>query len=155
MNGLQLRLDTNTLEGLKQIQVSLDNLKKLLPQRTKQSLTDFEAALNVTKLSLADKESSIAKVATEVKKLGKSTDQFEAFMIKDLIKAMRKSMPTENLGPMGNMALDMFDQAVSDSLSQRRQFGLSQLMLGELSNSALAQESYRLTNSIPTRNTKQ
>ena len=95
-------------------------------------------------MTLQEKASQVESVIRDIEKLEKSTENFEAFLVKDLIRIMRKSMSTEKLGPMGDLALETMDQAIAESFSQRKQMGISQMLLGDLARGVLGQRSYQL-----------
>lgn len=58
------------------------------------------------------------KKVAELKKLQKASEDFEAVFVKGLLAQMRKSSFSEDIGPMGDMAKDMMDQALAESLSK-------------------------------------
>ncbi|HRJ26789.1 MAG TPA: hypothetical protein PLO61_04675 [Fimbriimonadaceae bacterium] len=126
------------------LQESLQKLEGVLPQRAAESLQHFEKLLGETKMTLQEKASQVESVIRDIEKLEKSTENFEAFLVKDLIRIMRKSMSTEKLGPMGDLALETMDQAIAESFSQRKQMGISQMLLGDLARGVLGQRSYQL-----------
>lgn len=55
---------------------------------------------------------------TELAKLQKVAQDFEAIFVKGLLSQMRRSSFAEKGGPMADMAKDMMDQAVSESVSR-------------------------------------
>ena len=56
----------------------------------------------------------------ELKKLQKASEDFEAVFVKRLLTQMRKTSFSEDIGPMGDLAKDMMDQALAESLSRSR-----------------------------------
>ena len=54
----------------------------------------------------------------ELKKLQKASEDFEAVFVKRLLSQMRKTSFSEDIGPMGDLAKDMMDQALAESLSR-------------------------------------
>ena len=58
------------------------------------------------------------KSYTELKKLEKASQDFEAIFVKGLLSQMRKVSFSEESGAMGDMAKDMMDQAVAESVSK-------------------------------------
>ncbi|HXH61800.1 MAG TPA: rod-binding protein [Fimbriimonadaceae bacterium] len=58
------------------------------------------------------------KKMAELKKLEKASQDFEAIFVKGLLSQMRKSSFAEKTDEMGDMAKDMMDQAVAESVSR-------------------------------------
>ena len=56
----------------------------------------------------------------KLKKLEKAAQDFEAIFVKQLLSQMRQTSFSEDIGPMGDMAKDMMDQAIAESASQGR-----------------------------------
>ena len=56
----------------------------------------------------------------KLKKLEKAAQDFEAIFVKQMLSQMRQSSFSEEIGPMGDMAKDMMDQAIAESASQGR-----------------------------------
>ena len=56
----------------------------------------------------------------KLKKLEKAAQDFEAIFVKQLLSQMRQSSFSEEIGPMGDMAKDMMDQAIAESASRGR-----------------------------------
>ena len=54
----------------------------------------------------------------ELRKLQRASEDFEAVFVKGLLSQMRRSSFSEDIGPMGDMAKDMMDQALAESLSR-------------------------------------
>lgn len=54
----------------------------------------------------------------ELLKLQKASQDFEAIFVKGLLAQMRKSSFAEDSGPMADIAKDMMDQAVAESVSR-------------------------------------
>lgn len=67
-----------------------------------------------------------AEKTAELKKLQKASEDFEAVFVKGLLAQMRKTSFSEDIGPMGDMAKDMMDQALAESLSRsQNSFGIA------------------------------
>lgn len=98
--------------------------------------------MNVSSAIRATLLGSAAKPAME--RLHKSAEGFEAVFIKDLLSAMRKSMPTSTQSFTTGMIQDMFDDALSKTAAQKGDFGLANTMYKSLSPAAMAQEFDRL-----------
>ena len=54
----------------------------------------------------------------ELRKLQRASEDFEAVFVKRLLSQMRRSSFSEEIGPMGDMAKDMMDQALAETLSR-------------------------------------
>ena len=71
--------------------------------------------------------------------LKKTTEQFESFFLHQMLQEMRKTVPKDTL--LGDDAhqqeifQDMLDQKLSDSISQRGDFGLGKMMYSQLAPS--------------------
>ena len=56
----------------------------------------------------------------ELKRLERASEDFEAVFVKGLLSKMRRSSFAEETGPMGEMAKDLMDQAVAESVARSR-----------------------------------
>lgn len=54
----------------------------------------------------------------ELRKLETASEDFEAVFVKGLRSQMRRSSFSEDIAPMGDLAKDMVDQALAESLSR-------------------------------------
>jgi len=90
------------------------------------------------------------KKTRDLQKLQKASQDFEAVFVKGLLAQMRKSSFAEDAGPMGDLAKDMMDQALSESLSQsQNSVGIAKTVFLEMAQrivrtSDLAQAGQRL-----------
>lgn len=68
--------------------------------------------------------------------LKKATQQFEAHFLHTLLQEMRKTVPESNLvpesGQQRTIFQDMLDQTMADSMSQRGDFGLADLLYKQM-----------------------
>lgn len=82
------------------------------------------------------------KVAPQLSKLKKASQQLEAHFIKDMLQAMKKAMPDTTMGEgFGNDEYqDMFDDAVSNALSENSGLGISQTVYKSLEPAAFEQQ---------------
>jgi flagellar protein FlgJ len=68
--------------------------------------------------------------------LKKATQQFEGYFLHELLKEMRKTVPEDKLlgddGHGQEIFRDMMDQTLSETLSQRGDFGLARMMYDQL-----------------------
>ncbi|HVL37900.1 MAG TPA: rod-binding protein [Fimbriimonadaceae bacterium] len=83
-------------------------------------------------------------------KLKKSTDDIEAIFIKDLLSAMRRAVPDTSLGKgMGAETYrDLFDQALSQSLSRTGSLGIGKMLFRQMAPGVLQSEFNKLKNSL-------
>lgn len=67
-----------------------------------------------------DLDSLPLDMRAKLKKLEKAAQDFEAIFVKQMLSQMRQSSFSEEIGPMGDMAKDMMDQALAESASKGR-----------------------------------
>lgn len=71
--------------------------------------------------------------------LKKATEQFESYFLHQMLQEMRKTVPQDPLlkddGDQQKIFQDMLDQKLSDSISQRGDFGLGKMLYDQLKGS--------------------
>lgn len=83
---------------------------------------------------------SAAKLDKAHSDLMKASQQFESYFINEMLKEMRKTVPTDDdiMGGSNNdqqIFTDMADQAVADSVSKQGSFGIAKMLYSQLSKS--------------------
>jgi Rod binding domain-containing protein len=88
----------------------------------------------------------MGQVEPKLDQLRKSTQDLEAVFMKDLISAMRKSVPKTEVGTGFGSEIyeDMFDQALAQSSSKSGAMGIGKLIFERMSPAVVAQEKTRL-----------
>lgn len=91
--------------------------------------------------ALVKQADAIQKVAPKLEKLKKSAQGVEAMFVKDLLSAMRKSVPETSgqSGYGGDVFKDMFDQAFADAMGQSGSLGIGKMIYATLAKAVLAQ----------------
>ena len=82
------------------------------------------------------------QVSTQLPKLKDAAQQLEAHFVKEMLQAMKKAMPdtTEGEGFGNDEYQDMFDDAVSNSLSKNSGLGIAQTVYKSLEPAAFEQQ---------------
>lgn len=92
--------------------------------------------------ALVDGASALAQAGPKLQKLRRAVQDVEAVFLKDLIGAMRRSVPKSDVGQsFGNgIYTDMFDQAMAQDLSRSGSMGIANVLYRRLSKAVLDQE---------------
>ncbi len=87
-----------------------------------------------------------ASIQPELDKLKKATRDIEAIFFKDMLSAMRKTVPDNSIGQSygADIYQDLFDNALSKTASSTGSFGLSDLLYKNMEKAVIAQEKARL-----------
>lgn len=89
-----------------------------------------------------------ADARRELGRLQEASEKLEAVMVKQMLAQMRRSVPQSPLdGPMGDLAKDMLDQAMSEHLAQTGSVGIATMLFDQLSQRLLQQEAARAAQS--------
>jgi Rod binding domain-containing protein len=82
------------------------------------------------------------EVAPQLEKLKQTSMAMEAHFVKEMLQAMKKAMPDTTTGEgFGNDEYqDMFDEAVSNALSQKSGLGIAQTVYKSLAPAAFQQQ---------------
>jgi peptidoglycan hydrolase FlgJ len=105
-----------------------------------------QAFQNLSAQAPAQKSSqATADVNPELAKLRESAQGIEAIFIKDLLSAMRRSVPKTSFGQtMGaGMYEEMLDQALAENASKRGTFGIAKLLERQLAPKLLQEAEAR------------
>lgn len=89
---------------------------------------------NITRLAVA-----AANAGPALAKLKKATQDVEAIFVKDLMAAMRRTVPHESMGSQfgSEMYQDMFDQALAQSGARSGSLGIGKTIYRQLAPAAL------------------
>lgn len=74
-----------------------------------------------------------ANLDTQRWKLREATRQMEAQFLHQLLRAMRRTVPSTHASYATQMYTDMLDEALAQQLAQSNQFGLGKLLYEKLS----------------------
>lgn len=88
--------------------------------------------------TIAKHIASACRTAPKLRRLEKATQDVEAIFLKDLLKAMRRSLPKTDLGGQGmgkEIYEDLMDQALAETASKRGTFGLGNMLYKRLAPS--------------------
>jgi hypothetical protein len=87
----------------------------------------------------------------ELGKLMQASEQFEGVLVKQLFAQMQKSVPKSSMsGPMGDMAQDIFNEAVSQDLAKKGSMSISSMLYKQLSQRILQQTAGEKVQTRPT-----
>ncbi|MEJ5170094.1 MAG: rod-binding protein [Fimbriimonadales bacterium] len=91
-------------------------------------------------------EAAVAeRVEPELRRLRKAAEGIEAVFFRDLLQAMRRSIPEQegenSFG--GQVYRDLFDQAVADALGRSGSLGIAKVVYDSLAESVAAQAKAR------------
>lgn len=86
------------------------------------------------------------KVKAELTKLKNATQDIESIFFKDMMSAMRKTVPESSIGSSygADIYQDLFDTAISKTASSTGSFGLGELLYKQMSKIVIAQEKARI-----------
>jgi len=87
----------------------------------------------------------IDKIGPELNRLRQASQDVEAVFLKDLLGAMRKATPEDDLSDVAGSDIyqDMSDQAFAESASKSDSLGIAKLLYARLSPAVVAQEQGR------------
>lgn len=96
--------------------------------------------------SLVNTAEFAAKIEPELAKLRQATRDIEAIFFKDILSAMRKTVPDnrESQSYGADIYQDLFDTALSRTAASTGSFGLSELLYKTMEKAVIAQEKARL-----------
>jgi len=85
------------------------------------------------------------RLAPQLKQLKQATNSLEAVFFKQLLEAMRKSVPKTSFGddPGSDTYQDMMDQALSETAGKSGALGISKLLYDQMSQVIRAQDAMR------------
>ena len=84
---------------------------------------------------------AVKNAAPELQKLKKASEQVEAIFVRDLLAAMRRGGGDSfGKGFGATVYRDMFDQAMSETLSSRGAFGIGDLLFKHMGKGVVGQE---------------
>ncbi len=93
-------------------------------------------------LELGIDTAAAKQIAPQLAKLKKTSQAMEAHFVKEMLQAMKKAMPDKSSGEgFGKDEYqDMFDEAVSNAMSQKTGLGIAQTVYKSLAPTAFQQE---------------
>lgn len=96
--------------------------------------------------SLVNTASLAQEIEPKLEKLRQATKDIEALFFKDMLSAMRKTVPDNNIGMSygGDIYQDLFDNALSKTASSTGSFGLGDLLYKNMEKAVIAQEKARI-----------
>lgn len=95
---------------------------------------------------LVDTAEFAAKIEPQLAKLRQATRDVEAIFFKDVLSAMRRTVPEnrEGLSYGADIYQDLFDTAFSRTAASTGAFGISELLYKAMEKAVIAQEKARL-----------
>jgi Rod binding domain-containing protein len=96
--------------------------------------------------SLINEATTLEKMSPKLSQLKKAAQDVEAIFLKDLLGAMQKSIPKNDIGDNygADIYQDLFNQAMAQSVSKGDSFGIGKILYKSLSKAVIAQEKARL-----------
>jgi flagellar protein FlgJ len=87
---------------------------------------------------------NIPGLAEKKAKLGKTTQQFEAFFLQTMLKSMRKTVPNSSSHSRETgVYTEMFDEVLAENMSKTGRFGFGDMLYRNLERALVAQETAR------------